>query len=116
MSIRNKRPSGLTFLICKAGAYLTGGYARFLLGIDETYNDIDIIVPPDKWYVISLLIPKNAQLNKHGGLKFKENNGVIVDIWPCSIEQHLRQCKSNMNKPEYILDYINNMVFVSQHI
>ena len=111
----SKTLTGLPFLMCKTGANVVGGYAKFLLGKRKRVNDIDLIVPPEKWWVVSLLIPKTAWLNKHGGLRFDdEDSGFQVDIWPCSIEQHLRQC--SRERIECVVDYMNQKVFTSQNI
>lgn len=102
------------FLLCKAGALIVGGFAKHLLNRNEKRcNDFDLIVPPEKWYIVSLLISKNAKINKHGGFKFKDDDNNIIDIWPCSIEQHLIQCKTAMGQQEYVIDYINSKVFTS---
>jgi hypothetical protein len=75
-------------------------------------KDYELIVPPEKWYCVSLLIPANARMNKHGGLRFTDDKGNKIDVWPCSIEQHLRQCQGQ--KPEYVVDIINHKVFSSR--
>jgi hypothetical protein len=106
------RLPALIFLMCKNGANITGSAARFIVGACETFNDYDLIVPPDKWYAVSPLIPKTAKLNNHGGLKFNYRRKQI-DIWPCSIEQHLRQCKPGLDEQEYVVDYVNNRIFTS---
>ena len=101
------------FLLCKTGALVVGGFAKFLLKKKESCDDYDLIVPPEKWYIVSLLIPANAKINKHGGFRFTDDIGIEIDIWPCSIEQHLIQCKSAIGQQEYVVDYINSRVFTS---
>lgn len=101
------------FLLCKSGALIVGGLAKVLLDKKESCNDYDLIVPPEKWYVVSLLISANAKINRHGGFKFKDTDGITIDIWPCSIEQHLIQCKTAIGQQEYVIDYINSKVFTS---
>lgn len=106
---------GLPFLLCKSGAYLVGGCAKFILGNRKGFFDFDFIVPPEKWCIISLLIPKTAKLNRHGGLRFiDKSTKKQVDIWPCSVEQHLRQCGTD--RIEYVVDFINQRVFTSSII
>jgi len=101
------------FLLCKTGALIVGGCAKYLLNKKEMCNDYDLIVPPEKWYIVSLLISTDAKINRHGGFKFEDNDGNNIDIWPCSIEQHLIQCKAAIGNQEYIIDYINSKVFTS---
>lgn len=101
------------FLLCKAGALIVGSCAKYLLKKKKACADYDLIVPPEKWYVVSLLISSDAIINKHGGFKYVDANNNIIDIWPCSIEQHLIQCKTAMGQQEYVVDYINSKVFTS---
>lgn len=104
------------FTMCKSGAYLVGGYARYVLRKSKTFGDYDLIVAPSKWHTISVMIPPNAKLNRHGGLKFTIENGKTIDVWPCSIEQHLRQCKPGIYGQEFVVDYVNNKVFTSYSV
>lgn len=76
----------IVFLMCKCGANVVGSYAKYLVYGTGRPKDFDLIVPPEKWCTVSLLIPKNAGLNRHGGLKFKDKDGNIIDVWPCSVE------------------------------
>lgn len=101
--------------MCKCGAILVGGAAQhFVLKGEKKIKDYDLIVPPEKWYIVSLLIPKSARLNKHGGLKFKDDKGNEIDVWPCSIEQHLCQCHSLSEEKDFVVDIINRRVFSSR--
>lgn len=99
-------------IFCKQGAYLVGSYANYLIGKGETYKDYDLIVPPEKWTTIALLIPKYAQLNSFGGWKFTDGLGNKVDIFPMSIEEYLRQYAKDKEQA-YVLDYMNNRIFTS---
>ena len=102
------------FLMFKCGAMAVGGLADRLAGVGERgIKDYDLIVPPDKWYAVSLLIPGSARLNKHGGLKFVDECGNMVDVWPSSVEQYFRHCSNGFRTRMYVIDYINSMVFVS---
>lgn len=101
------------FHLCRNGALIVGSYAKCAAGKGTTFNDFDLIVPIDKWRTVSLLIPKDAKINNHGGWKFQDSEGNIIDIWPCSIEQHLKQCKPGLKGQEFILDYINNKIFTA---
>lgn len=115
MKDRHSKLPALVFVMCKNGAHVVGSAAKFIIGEQNSFTDFDLIVPPEKWFSVSLLIPKTAKLNSHGGLKFKYRK-YEIDIWPCSIEQHLRQCKPGMGKQEHVLDYINNKVFTAYNI
>lgn len=97
-------------VLCKCGAYIVGSYADYLIGKGKTFKDYDLIVPPNKWFVVALLIPKNAKLNSFGGWKFKDSVGNSIDVWPMSIEVYLRQYTKS-KKQAYVLDYINNKIF-----
>ncbi len=111
--IKDVKLPGSIFLLCKSGAYLTGSFVKYILGEKKSFTDYDLIVPPEKWYFISLQIPKDAKMNKHGGLKFIDNHNNEIDIWPCSIGQHLIQCKGTTGGHDYVYDYINNKIFTS---
>lgn len=101
------------FLLCKSGALLVGSYAMFLLGKADSYEDFDLIVPPEKWHIVSLQISSNARINHHGGFNYTDEKGNEIDIWPSSIDEHLRHCKPAIGKQTFIVDYINSKVFTS---
>ena len=108
-------PPTIISLLCRSGAYIVGGYADYLIGNAATFNDHDLIVPPDKWYLVSLLIPKNATINSYGGWKFRVRGAIQVDIWPSSIEQYLRQYKGQ-HKKACVLDHTNNKIFTIEEV
>jgi len=99
------------FIMCTCGAYLVGSFAEYLLGKCNTFNDFDLIVPPEKWHIVALQIPHTAKINTHGGLKFITKCGQNVDIWPSSIEEYLTRCNNSFRKPLHVVDYINSTVF-----
>jgi hypothetical protein len=101
------------FLLCKLGAYLVGSYAMFLLGKADSYEDYDLIVPPEKWHIVSLQISPNARINHHGGFNYTDEKGNEIDIWPCSIDEYLKHCKPAIGKQAYAVDYISSRVFTS---
>ena len=103
-----KLPTSIAIL-CRSGAYIVGSYANYLIGTRKEFKDYDLIVPPDKWYIVSLLISKDAKINSYGGWKFTVLNNSI-DIWPSSIEQYLRQYKGK-SKDACVIDYMNNKIF-----
>lgn len=104
-----KLPTTLSIL-CRCGAYIVGSYANHLINKGGEFKDYDLIVPPNKWCTVSLLIPKTAKLNNYGGLKFTDSEGNSIDIWPSSIEEYLRQYKGKFGKG-CVLDYMNNKTF-----
>lgn len=58
-------------------------------------NDIDIIVPFDKWDAAKLVIPDHAELNSFKGIKFVTSRGWKVDLWPCEIGRFIIDSRSN---------------------
>jgi len=112
-NIRDVKLPTIVFLLCKSVAYLVGSFVKYLLCEADSFVDYDLIVPPEKWHLVSLLIPKDAKMNRHGGLKFRDRHGNEIDIWPCSIGQHLSQCKGTTCGHDYVYDYINNRIFTS---
>ncbi len=97
-------------VLCRSGAYIVGSYANCLIGTRKEFKDYDLIVPPEKWYVVSLLIPKDAKINSYGGWKFTDLDNNNIDIWPSSIEQYLRHYKGK-SKEACVIDYMNNKIF-----
>ena len=102
----------LVYLMCVHGAYIVGSYAKFLVGEDVTPTDFDLLVPLEKWQTIALIIPEDARPNKFGGWRF-EVDGFEVDVWPDTVENYLRNCKSKYGGNVHAVDYINNTVFTS---
>ena len=101
------------FLLCKSGALIVGGLAEFLLGKRDSCNDYDLIVPPEKWHIVSLLILPNATINHHGGFRFTDEENNVIDIWPSSIDEYLQHCKPALGKQTYVIDYIRSKVYTS---
>lgn len=102
-------------ILCRSGACIVGSYANYLMEEGKEFKDYDLIVPPEKWYIVSPLIPKNATINMYGGWKFNDEKGNIIDIWPSSIEQYLRQYKGK-SKKACVLDYMNNKIFTIEEL
>lgn len=105
----------LVYLLCKSGALIVGSLAEYLIGKRNMMctDDYDLIVPPEKWHVVSLLIPKTAVINKHGGFRFNDEYNNEIDVWPSSIDEFLRHCKPGLGNKAYIIDYINSKVYTS---
>ena len=105
----------LVYQMCVNGALICGSYAKKLCGENITTNDFDLLVPYDRWQIISLFIPSNAHLNKFGGWRFttpdQKAEEVEVDIWPSTIEKYLSECKTKYGGRVYVVDYIANRVF-----
>jgi hypothetical protein len=103
--------------MCVFGGLLAGSYAKWLCGEDIEPVDFDIVVPHEKWYLVALLIPEDAKLNKFGGWRFEVNfNGekVEVDVWPDTIERYLRECKTKHDGEVIVVDFIHNKVFATR--
>lgn len=104
----------VVYQMCVHGAYLVGSYAKYLLGdIDTKGNDYDLLVPLERWQTIALLIPSNAKPNKFGGWRFYTADAQEVDVWPDTLENYLRKCKTKYGGQVVAIDYINNRVFSS---
>jgi len=111
----------LVYKLCTRGALLAGSKAKKLSN-PEKYkdletNDYDLLVPYNKWEEISLLIPRNSEVNSFGGWKFitKDNDGktlVEVDIWPDDPINYL----TNLPGEIYLFDYIKNRFYCSDFI
>lgn len=95
-----------------SGAYIVGSYAKMLIGEEIEPSDIDLIVPPEHWPIVSQMIPKKAKLNKFGGWRFK-TKGIEVDIWPDTVERYLSKCKTRHDGQVVVVDFINNRYFTS---
>jgi len=107
----------IVYQACVHGALLVGSQAKRLAGddIESDPNDWDLLVPLEKWQTVSLLIPREAKPNKFGGWRFEED-GIEVDIWPDSVENYLRNCKSTKGGRVVALDFIHNRVFSSEFV
>jgi len=104
------------FLLCKSGALIVGSCAEFLLGMRSECIDYDLIVPPEKWHIVSLLIESDAGINNHGGFRFMDRMGNEIDIWPSSIDEYLRHCKPALGGQTYVVDYITSRIYTAYMI
>jgi len=100
------------------GAYIVGSFAKKLCGEDiEVNNDFDLLVPLEKWQTVALLIPNDARPNKFGGWRFKtdfQGGEVEVDVWPDTLDNYLRNCKTKYGGKVYAVDFVNNRAFSSE--
>jgi hypothetical protein len=103
----------VVYQMCVHGALIVGSYAKKLVGEDVTTNDYDLLVPLDKWQTIALLIPPTARPNKFGGWRFKVQDHIEIDVWPDTLENYLKNCKTKYGGKVYAVDYINNRVYSS---
>ena len=103
-----KRPPTDVDLMCRCGALLVGSYASYLVGEAKQFNDFDLIVPQDKWLAVLAVVPENAEvkLTRFGGVHFQDRAGNKIDVWPSSIDHHLRTCK-----PALVVDWIRQRVY-----
>ena len=71
--------------------YIVGSYAAQLSGIyggDEEPNDIDIIIRPEHWNKVFMMLPQRKDFTKLGGVRFTIG-GQTVDVWPQTLENYL---------------------------
>lgn len=102
----------LVYQMCLHGAFICGSFARSLVEGSSDFNDYDLIVPPEKWSIVSLLIPKDtAKLNSFGGIRFKDKHGNTIDVWQGNPFEYLQTCHSNRSSNNYVVDLINKKVF-----
>ena len=105
------------YQMCVFGGLLVGSAAKFILDdTSEPPNDWDVLVPLSKWQTVALLIPQDAKPNKFGGWRFTLDNGEDVDLWPDSVENYLRNCKTTRGGRVMALDFINNRLFSSEFV
>jgi hypothetical protein len=97
--------------MCVHGALIVGSLAKKMVGEDIEIDDYDILVPLEKWQTIALMIPETAKPNKFGGWRFKDDKGNEIDVWPDTLENYLRNCKTKYGGNVYAVDFINNRVF-----
>ena len=111
---RNGKLPRIVYQMCVNGALIAGSYAKWLAG-DKTIepNDFDLVVPPEYWHIIALLIPSDASLNKFGGWRF-EVDGTEIDVWPGTMQDYLTRCKTKHGGEVVLVDFINNKVFAQR--
>lgn len=101
----------VVYQMCVHGGLLVGSYAKKLMGEVETTHDYDVLVPHERWQTIALLIPEDAKPNKFGGWRFLDEKGNEIDVWPGSLHEYLRDCKTKYGGAVYAIDYIHNRVY-----
>lgn len=106
----------VVYQMCVHGGLLVGSYAKKVMGEVEKSNDFDVLVPHEKWQVVALLIPETARPNKFGGWRFEDEKGNEIDVWPGTLTEYLRDCKTKHGGKVYAIDYVHNKVFSSQTV
>lgn len=113
--MKNELLPRIVYLMCVHGALITGSYAKKLMGDNvETCNDFDLLVPLEDWQKIALMIPENAKPNKFGGWRFKDDKENEIDVWPDTIYNYLKNCKTKYGGKVYAVDYIANKAYSSE--
>lgn len=102
------------YQMCVHGGLLVGSCAKKIMGEADSSHDYDVLVPMERWQVVSLLIPSNAHPNKFGGWRFTDDKGNEIDVWPGTLHEYLRDCKTKYGGSVYAIDYVHNMVYSSQ--
>lgn len=75
-------------------AWIVGGAAKWLLGIQEELpRDYDLLVPFWTWGIACRTIPENSPTNSQGGIKVL-TDGVCIDVWAGDIGWFLAQVPS----------------------
>ena len=72
-----KYPELVTKLTTMCSAWIVGSAANEL---NENPRDYDIYIPMKYWMEASMLIPKDAVINRMGGFKCK-SEGIEIDVW-----------------------------------
>lgn len=104
----------IVYQMCVHGGLLVGSVAKKIMGEVEETHDYDVLVPAENWQTIALLIPEDAKPNKFGGWRFEDDKGNEIDVWPGSLHQYLRECKTKYGGAVYAVDYIHNIVYSSK--
>ena len=74
-------------------AWIVGGGARYLVGLEDSCKDWDILIPFYRWGEACRIVPRGTPSNTQGGFKLDVENSEI-DIWPGEIGWFLGHCKS----------------------
>lgn len=104
------------YLMCTHGGLLVGSIAKKIMGDDIKTNDYDILVPLEKWQTIALMIPEDAKPNKFGGWRFTDDKDNEIDVWPDTVFNYLKNCKTKYGGKVYAVDYIANKAYSSEMI
>jgi len=111
-----KLPRLVSQIVSFDSVFIVGGTAKAIATGNKEYliKDIDVLVTNiDIWNDVALLIPKDAKVNSYGGWKFKTEE-IEVDIWPESLEHHLKHGKVEFCGKVYAIDFLNNRVYSSE--
>ena len=100
--------------MCVHGTLLVGFQAKKLMGEKIETNDYDLLVPLDKWQVIALLILKNAKPNKFDRWRFKDDKNNEIDVWPDTLQNYFKNCKTKYGGKVYAVDFIVNKAYSSE--
>ena len=66
----------------------------------EKPKDIDIVIPLHLWTRACQIIPKNATVNRFGGFKFTDDNGIPVDVWTDDVAHIALNTYSDIYSPK----------------
>ncbi len=108
--MKKKLPS-LAYKLCVNGGLIAGSQAKKLVGEKVKPKDWDILVPPEKWQAVALLIPKSAKLNSFGGWSFEDSHGTPFDVWCDTMQNYLTNCKSTSDGAVVLVDFIHDRVY-----
>ena len=103
----------VVYQMCVHGGLIGGSYAKKLVGDIDEANDYDVLVPLQYWQTVCMLIPETARPNKFGGWRFMDEKGNEIDVWPGSLQEYLRDCKTKYGGAVYAVDYVHNVVYSS---
>lgn len=106
----------VVYQMCVHGGFLVGSVAKKIMGEVDESHDYDVLVPYEKWQTICLLIPEDAKPNKFGGWRFCDDKCNEIDVWPGSVVDYLRDCKTKYGGHVYAIDYVHNKVYSSQTV
>ena len=78
-------------------AWLVGGAAKWIVGLQPDLRDWDIIVPVRNWTDAQHLIPYQTMSNTFGGFKIEVEGQPDIDVWAEDLDHFLATCTKGDN-------------------
>jgi hypothetical protein len=90
---KNIIPQKIKELSWNYEAWIVGGSARYLLGLEDSCKDWDVLIPFNRWGEACRTIPKGTPANSFGGFKLNVED-CEIDVWAGEIGWFLGHCNS----------------------